>query len=286
MKIASFSIADYCEATEGMTHDVERLYFRMIMKMLSREGALPDDDDENARMFGYKDVRTYKTLKRKLLKRPNTIYVDGDLLKNERVEEDLIIYRERRAAAAKAGQIGGRSKRDRTKIAGGSDEDRPEIDPRSFGDHDIDPAENNDLVEASPSPSPSPSPKESNRPPFSSEARGEKKDDHESVRFSNGKIELLNGMRAFWLDRFEGDSERLELGLIQAAGFIQPNAFKPLEAQVAAQLARQCSDKRDRDSRYAKASENGSRQRAGPAMTPKAAHAQRLHDELFVKRSS
>jgi uncharacterized protein YdaU (DUF1376 family) len=287
VKIASFSIADYCEATEGMPHDVERLYFRMIMKMLSREAGLPDDDNENARMFGYTDVRTFKRLKAKLLKWPKAIFADDGLLKNERVEEDLIIYRDRRAQAARSGQIGGRSRRDRTEIAGRSAEDRPEIDPRSSEYLDSDPAKINDLAEASPSPSPTPSPIETPESPFSSEARGEK-DDHERVRFSNGKIELFNGMRAYWLERFEGDSERLELGLIQAAGFVQTNSAKPLEAQVSAQLARQCADKRDRDKRYAETARRNadSRQRAVPLMSPRAAEAMRLHDQLFGQRSA
>lgn len=158
MKIAAFSIADYCEATEGMPHDVERLYFRMIMKMLSRESGLPDSDDENARMFGYRDVRTYKGLKAKLMKWPETLFVEDGLLKNERVEKDLADYKNRKAAAVKNGRIGGRSKRDQPEIGARSPGDRPEIGPRSSPElgsipHTT-PSEINDLPQASPSPSP------------------------------------------------------------------------------------------------------------------------------------
>ena len=110
VKIASISISDYCEATEGMPHDVERLYFRMLLKMLSREGGLPDDDDENARMFGY-DPRVYRRLKDRLLKQPNAIFIRDGLLCNERVEADLQVYRQRRTDAVVNGRKGGQSRR-------------------------------------------------------------------------------------------------------------------------------------------------------------------------------
>lgn len=271
MKIASISIADYCEATQGMPHDIDRLYFRMLLKMLSREGGLLDDDIENARMFAYRDVRTYVALKKRLLKWPDTIFAEDGLLKNARVEKDLAEYRLRRAEAAKNGKVGGRSKGrlngDHHEIDARSDGDQPEIDPRSSGDLGSIPHttadENNNLAEASPSPSPSPSPEERDLDPFSSVASAAK-DDHERVRFSDGKLELFNGLQVFWLEQFDGDAKRLELGLIQAAGFIQPNnPVKPLEAQVGAQLARQCAEKRDRDKRYAKASERNAQAPVG-----------------------
>ena len=76
--------------------------------------------------------------------------------------------------------------------------------------------------------------------------------DDERVTFENGRLELRNGLRQFWLEKF-GDEELLELALIQAAGYVQPNSCKPLEAQVSAQLARKVATKRDQDARYAKA---------------------------------
>jgi len=72
-------------------------------------------------------------------------------------------------------------------------------------------------------------------------------DEHPSVTFASGKIELHNGTRADWLARFDGDAETLDLALIQAAGYVQPNnTVKPLEAQVSAQLARIANDYRQR----------------------------------------
>lgn len=86
-------------------------------------------------------------------------------------------------------------------------------------------------------------------------------------------------MRAYWLDRFEGDAERLELGLIQAAGFVQPNSQRPLEAQVSSQLARQCSEKRDRDKRYAKAVADRGAQADAPPTKSKTMQALERHIE-------
>lgn len=82
--------------------------------------------------------------------------------------------------------------------------------------------------------------------------------------FENGQITLHNGLRQFWLDKFDGDAERLDLALIQAAGYIQPHSRKPIEAQVGAQLARAVADKIDRDKRYAAAARRGSGRTAAP----------------------
>lgn len=152
MKIASFSIADYCEATEGMPHDVERLYFRMLMKMFSREGGLPDDDRENARIFNY-DIRTYRHLKAKLLSWPDAIVADGDLLTNTRAEKELSEYRLRKRQAAINGKIGGDV---RSKFARSSAEVRSKLPPILH----VVSNETNDLAQASPTPSPTPTPKE------------------------------------------------------------------------------------------------------------------------------
>lgn len=81
--------------------------------------------------------------------------------------------------------------------------------------------------------------------PFSSNAEVAKKDEPR-VTLRDGKIELFNGLRAYWLERFDGDAQGLEDGLLQAANYVQANSSKPLEVQVSAQLARQCANRRDR----------------------------------------
>lgn len=55
---------------------------------------------------------------------------------------------------------------------------------------------------------------------------------------STGSLSLTNGTRARWLEKF-GTEDALDLALIQAAAYVQPNAYKPLKIQVEAQLARQ-----------------------------------------------
>jgi hypothetical protein len=74
--------------------------------------------------------------------------------------------------------------------------------------------------------------------------------DPEGVRIERGTITLDDGNREFWLEMFGGDGERLDLALIQAFAYVQPNSPRPLAAQVGAQLARYAADRRDRDRRY------------------------------------
>ena len=156
MKIASFSIADYCEATEGMPHDVERLYFRMLMKMFSREGGLPDDDRENARIFNY-DIRTWRHLKAKLLAWPDAIVLEGDLLTNPRAEKELEEYRSRKRQAVANGKIGGEV---RAKFA----RSRAEVGSKLPPILHVVSNETNNLAQASPTPSPTPKEKKEDSP--------------------------------------------------------------------------------------------------------------------------
>jgi len=181
MKIAAISIGDYIDGTDGLPHDLERLYFRMLLKMYSYDGGIQDDDRDNARILGYRDVRTYRTLKAKLLAwRQELIYIEDGLIKNKRVESELVKVEERREQAAESGRIGGRksgasrrkaktSSNDQLEIGLRSPKDRAEIAPRSTPDprpiHISETNKNNDLAEASPSPSPSPTPKEERKIP-------------------------------------------------------------------------------------------------------------------------
>jgi uncharacterized protein YdaU (DUF1376 family) len=158
MKIAAISIADYVEAVDGMPHDVERLYFRMILKMLARESGLPDDDDENARIFGY-DKRRYRRLKARLIAWPNAIYIEGGLIKNSRVENDIAAFKAKRSAAVENGRKGGLAK---AEVGAKSERSRVEVGsklvPISHTTHN----EINEMAVASPSPSPTPTPEEEN----------------------------------------------------------------------------------------------------------------------------
>lgn len=83
----------------------------------------------------------------------------------------------------------------------------------------------------------------------------------ESVqRAPDGTLTLANGKRAEWLKQFEDDAD-LDLSLKQIADKIQPNSIKTIEVQVEAQLARIIQDRRDKDRRYQRAVDNGSKQR-------------------------
>lgn len=102
------------------------------------------------------------------------------------------------------------------------------------------------------------------------------------VAIQGGRIVLLNGLRQYWLDRFGGDADRLDLALIAAAPYVQENSRRPLEAQVSAQLARAVADKRDRDQRYAAAAQrNGG---GGSKPEGRTARLLRLGAELDAER--
>jgi hypothetical protein len=90
----------------------------------------------------------------------------------------------------------------------------------------------------------------------------------ERVALVSGELRICAELRVFWLEQFGGDEQRLNLALIQAAGYVQSASSKPLEAQVSSQLARMASDKRDRDMRHAAAVD---RNKAAPRMTAKEA---------------
>jgi DNA-binding transcriptional regulator YhcF (GntR family) len=72
------------------------------------------------------------------------------------------------------------------------------------------------------------------------------------VVYENGSITMDAGNTEFWLIQFDGDRKGLELALIQAASYVQPNSqTRPMAAQVGAQLARAVASRRDQDRRYA-----------------------------------
>lgn len=56
---------------------------------------------------------------------------------------------------------------------------------------------------------------------------------------ATGVLQLINGVRATWLERFGGDEVALDLALIQAAPYVKPNGAHPIRTQVEAQLAKQ-----------------------------------------------
>ena len=71
------------------------------------------------------------------------------------------------------------------------------------------------------------------------------------VAMRDGKLWLCPALRSFWIGQFGDDESEVELALLQAAGWVQPNSSRPLEAQVSAQLARYARERRERGLRYA-----------------------------------
>lgn len=84
-------------------------------------------------------------------------------------------------------------------------------------------------------------------------------DDHGGVIVANGRIELVNGTRALWLERFGDDATALALSLESIE--IQPNSRTPVAAQVQRGLARIARERHDRDRRYQAASIKNASQR-------------------------
>ena len=69
----------------------------------------------------------------------------------------------------------------------------------------------------------------------------------------DGRVRLVNGTEAEWLQRFGDDREALDDALIEVAGYIQPMSRQPIKLQVERGLARIARERRERDQRYERA---------------------------------
>lgn len=221
MKIAAISIADYCEATAGMPHDVERLYFRMILKMYSREDGLPDNDADNARIFGYDDVRTYKHAKKRLLAWPGTVKIVGGKLVNERALEEIKKVKDRKKAAADRREIGGRSTGDRREIGGRS---HMQQDGKS-------------TTYDNPSPSPSPTPAPEEEKPDRTEKHAARADGPDEIPGLNGSTSLIVSTFAEWLNPWAPDLPAARRSIADAVGIYGDRAVRDAFAELKADVA-------------------------------------------------
>lgn len=93
-------------------------------------------------------------------------------------------------------------------------------------------------------------------------------DDNHGVQFSNGRLTLVNGTRAFWLEQFGGDETALNLALIESAGSIQRGSNAGLKLQVERKLANIARDTRDRDKRYERVAGKNRPQSGAPPVSP------------------
>lgn len=111
-------------------------------------------------------------------------------------------------------------------------------------------------------------------------ARPKSFDGYERVQIIDGRLELFNGLRAFWLEKFSGDEQRLELALMEALPNVNQHSRTPMEAQVGRLLARVAGDKLDRDRRYAAAAAS----KARSILTPDDAAAERRRKLIETSR--
>lgn len=74
--------------------------------------------------------------------------------------------------------------------------------------------------------------------------------DPDGVVITATEIRLDASNREFWLREFEGDAKALDLALIQALAWVQPNSTRHPSVQVGAQLARIVAQNREQTKRY------------------------------------
>lgn len=90
--------------------------------------------------------------------------------------------------------------------------------------------------------------------------------DETRVWWENGTLRLCDSLNTFWLKQYRGSQDDLDLALLKAAGYIQPNSVHNLEKQVSSRLAGYVADRKDKDQRYFNA-KNGNASQGAPVKT-------------------
>lgn len=247
------------EATEDMSFDLRCQYGVVIDLYFERGGPLPDDDQRIAIGLGC-DVRKWKHIRRQLFA-AGKLYLGTDgLIHNERADE---ILAERAPKLAKRG-VAPKTKRLGTHATPASTSPStpastsPSTDRGTGADLSRKPNDNNAGERAMATDARATKIQEGrdkNTPISLFPVARAEKDEEKRVDFQSGRVQLFNGLKAYWLDRFDNDEQRLECALLQIANYVEPNSRRPLETQVSSQLARMVGEKLDRDKRYAKAVE-------------------------------
>lgn len=238
-------IDDYLAGTRELSYEEKGFYIELICMVWARKGGLPNSIDDLARRLRH-DRRVVRRLLDALIEE-GKLEIVGDEIINQRLMR-LIGPRRRQINSGRVrGRVRAKSQESRAKVELKFGQDRAEVGSKSAQIGNPPPIKS-ETCAAPPYSTSTSTKKETPFPPFE-----ERPPDGRRVEFSNGKLTLFNGLRSEWLEKFDGDAERLELGLTQAAAYVQPNSPRPLEAQVSAQLARQVSAKRDSDRRYADA---------------------------------
>lgn len=99
--------------------------------------------------------------------------------------------------------------------------------------------------------------------------------ENQIIERPDGSIQLAQSLKSFWLEQFGGDSNRLELALMQASAERQHGSRQPLRKQIERTLSRIAGQRRDSDRRYRDAcAVNGKH----PEQSPKAANDRALRE--------
>ena len=242
MAFFPFYVDDYLAGTRGLTYEEKGFYIELLCIMWARKGGLSSSIDGLAKHLGT-DKRKVARLIAALVDH-GKLEIEGEEIVNQRLMRMLGASRRR----PKWGQS-------RPGIVVTSKRSWPEVERNSEQNCDGLPSKSDTYDTCDDPPISISTSNTKEETPLSPVAEPQK-DNSRRVEFRDGKLTLFNSLKAHWLKELDGDEKRLELGLIQAANYIEPSSRKPLEAQVSAQLARQVAAKRDQDKRYAAAACN------------------------------
>jgi len=305
MRWVRVNISDILEGMEGLSWEQRGFYCTTLFKMYARQNGIPFDDKAGSAIIGC-NPRTFRLHRDCLLSR-GKLYLDDGVLRNSRVEREIADFcrevkrrrdaalerekRRREAADRNAVQpeLEANSNPIRTEFAPNSDRTEPAFAPN------WDEKANENKVCNATTVVPEKHETGGNQKP---ETRNQKEvreketarprsrngqdywsnamkvdgayDPDEGVSLKDGVPVLLNGVRARWLDKFDGDEELLENTLIAIAPYVQKNASKGLRVSIEAQLASRVTQRREQDKRYERAV------RRSKAEEPKESNAQRL----------
>ena len=292
MHFTKFNFQDFMSGVRGMKADEIGIYTLLIAAQYVRMSRLPDDDSWIALHIGV-DIRIWKRIKKKLIGL-GKIFCDGKSIWNSRTEREITTFcagQKARRDTATEREAKKRLSAEIDEIDDDKDGPYPAAKPqlsRSYrvanDDLSEKPNENNEIETGL---GPTRARSRSNIEEIEREEERIKQKNDLAEREKNkaemaaalapdldrqdvsrddasGELKLHNGVRSFWLEQFDQDERELTLGLKQAANYVQPNSYKPLQAQVEAQLAKQVRDRMDQDKRYAKAAKvNSERVRPG-----------------------
>lgn len=203
MKIAHISIGDYVECVEGMPYDAERLFFRILLKIYSIERGIPNDDKDNARMFGY-TPKTFRKLLDVLLEWPSLgLFIDDGFIKDARAEKEISKHKNWQKKSKKKSK---------------NSEEKTEKKSKNSSEMQQQPSEKTTTYEKQlPSPTPTPSPEESNNHHYQEVSQS---------RPFNGSTEFVVGIVAGWMHGGGDDIERARNWLLDLVAATDSNSVK------------------------------------------------------------